>query len=334
MKKIFCLLVLILWTAVPCRIVFAGDLSQKRVMVVHSYHKTQKGHVVEMARGVEQAFAGTKIVLRHEYMDTKRHPDLDFKIKAGLRAVEAMKGFGPDVVIALDDNAQSFFVKKAMAVENAPIFIFGGVNAKPSLYGYPRDNVTGVVERPNIRESFELLLKIRPEIKRVAMLSDNSRTSDLFVAYSKTLDLPVDVVAYVQPATLGQWQAVINTYKDKVDAFGVYLLRTVRRTPGKADMVPEEELIEMLNETCGLPTAGFFDTVAQSGVLCGISVSMEEQGYEAGRIARAVLEGQSVAAFPIQSTLRGRIQLNLKTAERLGVDLSWKIISKADVVIR
>jgi len=61
---------------------------------------------------------------------------------------------------------------------------------------------------------------------------------------------------------------------------------------------------------------------------------MEEQGYGAGLIARAVLEGRSPKEVAIKPTHRGRIQLNLITAERLGIDLDWKIISKADVVVR
>ena len=306
----------------------------KRVMVVHSYHKTQKGHVVEMTQGIDQAFVGFDAVFHHVYMDTKRHPDLAWKKKAGRMALEEMAAFDPEVVIALDDNAQAFFVKEAMSRENAPLFVFSGVNADPSVYDYPRQNVTGVLERPNVAESFDLLLKIDPHIRRVVMLSDRSTTTDFFVNYCRTLDLPVEVAAYVQVSTLAEWKAAIDKYEDQADAFGIYLLRTVRREAGKPVMVPEDELMAELNLRSDLPTVGFFDTAAQAGVLCGISVSMMEQGYEAGRIARGLLEGHSIQDFPMAPTHRGRIQLNLIQAERLHIDLDWKIISKADVVVR
>lgn len=332
MRLLMCILGV--WAALGPVVMHAGQSTAGRVLVVHSYHRTQKGHVVEMARGIDQAFAGSEARLRHVYMDTKRHPDHAFKVAAGRRALDAMKTFRPDVVIALDDNAQAFFVKEAMVVADAPVFIFGGVNADPAVYGYPRKNVTGVLERPNIRESLELLLKIRPGVKRVAMLSDNSKTAELFIQYCQSLDLPVEVAAYVQPATLEEWTAAIDRYKDRVDAFGIYVLRTIREKTGEELMVPEGRLMEILNRRTDLPTVGFFDSAARAGVLCGISVSMMEQGYEAGRIARAVLEGRSVEDFPMKSTRRGRIQLNLIEAERLGIDLDWKIISKADVVVR
>ena len=306
----------------------------RRVMVVHSYHKTQAGHEVEMTQGIDQAFAGGDAVLHHVYMDTKRYPDLAWKKKAGQMALEEMDAFNPEVVIALDDNAQAFFVKEAMARENAPMFVFGGVNAAPSVYGYTGKNVTGVLERPNVAESFDLLLKINPDIRQVVMLSDHSTTTDFFVNYCQTLDLPVTVVAYVQVSSLNEWKAAIDRYKNQVDAFGIYLLRTVRKETGKPVMVTEDELVAELNRRCDLPTVGFFDTAARAGILCGISVSMMEQGYEAGRIARALLEGSPMDAFPMQPTHRGRIQLNLIRAEQLGIKLNWKIISKADVVVR
>lgn len=312
----------------------AFDLAEKRVLVVHSYHETQKGHVVEMTQGIEEAFAGSGVEIRYVHMDTKRKIDLAWKKKAGQMAVKAVDEFNPAVVIAMDDNAQTYFVTTVMDRKNAPAFVFGGVNADMSVYGYPRTNVTGVLERPNIQESLDLLLKIRPGIKKILMIADKSRTTDLFNAYCKELDLPVTVVGYVQPLTLEDWEKTVMEYRDKVDAFGVYVLRTIQKEAGNPDLVPEAQLVDVLNQKGGLPTVGFFDTAAASGILCGISVSMKEQGYVAGAMALEILEGKKPSDFIIGPTHRGRIQLNLKTAEALGIDVAYRIISKADVVVK
>ncbi len=117
-----------------------------------------------------------------------------------------------------------------------------------------------------------------------------------------------------------------------MDAFGVYVLRTIK---GKAGgNVGESRLVEILNQKGMLPTVGFFDTAAASGLLCGISVSMKAEGLAAGQMARSILEGQSPEDLPIEPTRKGRIQLNLKTAEQLGIVMDWNVISKADVVIK
>ena len=319
-------------------VLFSGSVlasGNNRVLVVHSYHKTQKGHVVEMDQGIAEAFTGANADLRYVYMDTKLRNDDAWKREAGRLATGEMERFLPRVVIAMDDNAQAYFVTMNMHRENAPAFVFGGVNAGIAAYGYPQPNVTGVLERPNIRESLELLLKIKPDVKSVLMISDKSRTTDLFVAYCKTLDLPVRIAGYVQARTLGDWERIIKAYRGKVDGFGVYVLRTVReKAAGKSRSVSETRLVEILNQRGRLPTVGFFDTTAESGLLCGISVSMKAQGLAAGQMARSILEGKSPEDFPIEPTRRGRIQLNLKTAEQLGLTMDWSIISKADVVVR
>lgn len=306
-------------------------ISGKRVLVVHSYHEFQKGHVVEMTQGIEEAFVDSGVKMKYVHMDTKRQADLAWKKEAGRMATRVMEAFGPDVVIAMDDNAQAFFVRENYTRKQAPAFVFGGVNADISTYGFPSRNVTGVLERPNIKESIELLLKIVPGIKKILMLSDKSKTTDYFIEYCKTLDLPVEVIAYEQPLTLDEWKANVQKYKDRADAVGVYVSRTVKE--GKS-YVPEAKLIDILTLEGRLPTVGFFDTAANAGVLCGISVSMKEQGYVAGRMARKILEGKPPSDFTIEPTQRGRIQLNLKTAEKLGIDIEWNIISKADVVVK
>ncbi|MBU0969348.1 MAG: hypothetical protein KKC20_01815 [Proteobacteria bacterium] len=306
----------------------------RKVLVVHSYHENQQGHVVEMNQGIDAAFVNSGVKMEYVYMDTKRNNDLAWKIQAGRMATRKMEAFDPDVVIAMDDNAQTFFVAKNCTRKQGPVFVFGGVNADISTYGFPRENVTGVLERPNVVESIELLQKIVPRVKKMLMLSDKSETTDYFIAYCKTLALPVEVIAYEQPLTLEDWKASVMKYRDMADAVGVYVSRTVKAEPSGKRLVPEAQLMEILTREGGLPTVGFFDTAASAGVLCGISVSMREQGYAAGRMARSILEGKKPGEFTIAPTRGGRIQLNLKTAEKLGIDIAYKIISKADVVVK
>jgi len=93
-------------------------------------------------------------------------------------------------------------------------------------------------------------------------------------------------------------------------------------------------LVNYILENCDVPTVGFYDTAAESGILCGISVSMKEQGYSAGMLARGILEGGVPEDFKIAPTTKGRIQFNLKTAERLNIRIKYHMISRAIEVIR
>lgn len=305
----------------------------KKVLVVHSYHKTQKGHVDEMSEGIEEALRGTRVKIKYFHMDTKRKNNIEWKKEAGDMAMQLVEEFKPHIVITMDDNAQQYFAKY-YAGKKSPIFVFGGVNAEPAKYGFPAKNVTGVIERPNIRESVELLQKIKPGIKKMVMLSDKSPTTDAFKEYAKKLNLPVKVVAYEQAVTFKDWKTMIRKYRNKVDAFGVYVIRTIQRSDSDNTHVDETELISYLVNNCKLPSVGFFDTSAKIGILCGISVSMKEQGYAAAKIAREIINGKKPKDFKVVPTTKGRIQLNLKTAEKLGIDIRYNIIRNATVVVK
>ena len=166
-----------------------------RVLVVHSYHQEQTEHVVEMTKGVEEALAGADCRLRYFHMDAKRNTSEAWKRAAGQEARRIVAEDRPQVVIAMDDIAQQYFAKDYAGAAGPPWFVFGGVNDEPGKYGFPAANVTGVLERPNVAESVELLLKIRPEVKRMLVLADKSETTNPLIAYCKTLSLPVTVVA-------------------------------------------------------------------------------------------------------------------------------------------
>ncbi|WP_448871463.1 ABC transporter substrate-binding protein [Desulfobulbus propionicus] len=305
-----------------------------KILVVHSYHEGQKEHVVEMTRGIEEALQGVDCRLRFFHMDTKRHTDEQWKRAAGEKAKTILAAYRPEVVIAMDDNAQKYFAKDYAGRQGPPWFVFSGVNKEPQEYGYPAANVTGVLERPNVGESIQLLLKVQPQVKNILIMADKSETTDPLIAYCKTLHLPVTVVAYEQPLTLAEWTGALDRYRGRIDAVGLYVLRTINRSATDSTKVPEQELVRLLNERYRLPTVGFFDSAAESGVLCGVSVSMREQGVAAGRIAKEILAGKRPKDFQMRPTEQGRIQLNLRTAEFLGIQIPYSIIKRAEVVVR
>lgn len=308
--------------------------AHKRVLVVHSYHETQENHVVPMTEGIQNALEGLQLDIRFYHMDTKRNTSEDWKRQAGAKARKMVDDFRPDLVITMDDNAQSYFARDYANRPGAPVFVFAGVNAEPEAYGFPADNVTGVLERPNITESIELLQKIVPDVKKIALLTDNSETSEAVLEYIAKLHLPVEVVTRQMIATRDEWRQTITETCPKVDGFGFYVLRTVAEDGQTDHKVAEEDLIAEYYTLCSKPTTGFFDSAAKAGALCGVSVSMREQGYSAGRIAREILLGRKPGDFPPQPTSKGRIQLNLIVAEKLGIDINYNVIKRADVLIR
>jgi len=315
----------------------AGGAAQgapKRVYVVHSYHEGQVEHVDEMSRGIRDALKDTGAELEFFYMDTKRHTDEEGKRDAGRRAQQKALEFRPDVVLTMDDDAQKYFAVEYSARPDAAPLVFSGVNGEASDYGFPKDNVTGVLERPVLTESIELLQKISPDARKLVLLGDATPTTSGFFRYAKTLKVPAEILAYEQPETFDQFKDAVRKYDGQGDACGVYTVRALRVKEGSDERVAEQDVIAWLQSNSRHPTVGFFDSAAKSGILCGIAVSMYEQGHAAAVIAKGILEGRRPSDFPVRATPNGRIMLNLVTAEHMGLKVRYSIIQNAKEVVR
>jgi len=153
--------------------------SEPRILLIFSYHAEYAWHAEEL-RGAEEVLQREDVSYEVLYLDTKRHPDSEWKeqIAAGARA--RIDEYEPSLVIVFDDNACAL-VAKHYAGESLP-FVFCGVNADPAEYGFPAANVTGVLERPDFGGSAELLRQLVPDVARVALILDDSPSAEGFVA--------------------------------------------------------------------------------------------------------------------------------------------------------
>lgn len=297
-----------------------------KVLLVQSYHAGYSW-TDEITAGVKKGLRGTGVQLSIFYMDTKRKTGEAWKVKAGQMAKEKLVSFKPDVVIAADDNAQEYFAKFYVG-KPWPEIVFCGVNANPSKYGYPAVNVTGILERVFFIRSMDLLQQIKPEVKTVAVITDNGVTSDAALAYMKTLELPLKVVSIDQPATFSKWQVKIKQYQDTADAIAIIGYQTVKKSGGSSSLSPAAVMAwTMAHNT--KPTVGFLDFAVRAGVLCGIAESGAEHGLKAAELALKILGGKKAGDFPITKANQGIMMINLKTAKALGISIPPAILHSA-----
>lgn len=312
--------------------------ARARVMVVQSYHADYVW-VQAINRGVEESLRGLNASIDFQYMDALRDPDaehLHAKAKAILERIEAEK---PEVVIAADDAAQEYLVAPFLKGRASPQVIFCGVNAPLATYGYPAANVSGVRERWHFREGFALLGRIKPGLRTVVLLTDDSRSSgyvleDLHTEQRQGGRMPLKLLKVEQVRSWQQWQRAVLHWRTRADALalGIYF-SLLDETTGK--VVPAEKVVAWNTAEIHKPTLGFADYAKQGGLLCGILESGEEQGYLAGGMARNTLEhGVAAGTLPVRINQRGIVLLNLKAAERLGLVIPYEIIRAAGIVIQ
>jgi hypothetical protein len=122
------------------------NMSKPSILILHSYDKDYPW-VRDINIGLNRVLNNKYLYqVRWYYMDTKRHPYDNYKESAGIAARNLIEQTQPDVVIAMDDDAQKFvtqFFKNHPKIK----IVFGGVNREVKDYGFDQsNNVTGILE--------------------------------------------------------------------------------------------------------------------------------------------------------------------------------------------
>ncbi len=325
MKKVR-IIFIFLSAIIICNSAFAGG----KILLVHSYYSDYPW-VNSITAGVKKGLEGTDVRLEIFYMDTKRKTSEEWKIKAGELAKKKVSEFRPDIIIPADDNAQEYFAKYYINRKDVQI-VFTGVNEEPSQYGYPAEYATGVIQKSIFVESLELVLKIRPDVKKISVISDDGPTSTAILNYMKTLKPSVTVVSFDQASTFDEWKSLIRKYQTTADAIAINLYQTIREHPGGLSL-PQKTIMDWTMANNKLVTVGFFPDAFEDGVFCGIAESGEEQGFQAAGIAVQILSGKKATDLPIVIPSKGVVSVNLKTAEKLGLNVPFEVLEFANMFI-
>lgn len=304
-----------------------------KILLVHSYH-TGYPWVDAITEGVQTALKDSDCELEVFYMDTKRRTSEEWKIKAGELAAKKVEQIQPDVVIAVDDNAQQYFARN-YAGSASPQFAFCGVNAEASKYDYPASNITGVLERPHFKQTVQMLQSMDPSIKKIVVLSDKSPTSEAFYQFMQTETVPAEVVAWLNPATFEDWQAAVTEWQDKADAMVIVQYHTVKTsdTPDAESMEPVEVMAWTI-ANYAKPTAAVQAFGVADGCVCGVVESGQEHGFTAATFALKMIRGAKAGDIEITTAKEGLVLLNLRTAEMRQIHVPTALIRSANEVYK
>ncbi|MFZ5426374.1 MAG: ABC transporter substrate-binding protein [Thermodesulfobacteriota bacterium] len=326
----------LLAAAVPCRAQEGEPPRPARVFVVHSYNP-EYVWVRNINQGILEALSGSVAAYEFFYMDAKRRPGKHNLELAARGALARIESFDPDVVIAADDPAQAYLTVPYLKGKARPQVIFCGVNAPPSLYGFPASNVSGVRERWHYREGFGLLKRLFPHAKSAVFMVEASESGryvadDLKEDLEKGGPFELEVAGIEIVSTFDDWKRLVEHYRGRTDAFALGLYQSIR--DADAGVASPEKVIAWTFSATDKPTLGFSDVSIEHGILCGVLESAHEQGFLAGSMARQALPGGVPAGqLPMRLNDRGVIMVNLNTAERLGVDIPYELIEASGVVV-
>ncbi len=323
------------------------DQTKARIIVVSSYHReylwsqrTNDGvcaaflefgyldnsdQIKEYTRNdyVESSTA----VIKKTWMDTKRKNSKAEIASSFSRIIAEIETFQPNIILLGDDNAAKYIGNQYL--DSATPVVFWGINGLPLKYGLidsldkPGHNITGVYQKGYHVECFEYLQKIVPEIKTIAVLSDDTPTGR---AHAKRLEryaaegtLPVEIKEIVITNSFEQWQAKALELQPKVDAFYISTHHTLKDKNG--DHIDYLKVAAWYLRNIKKPSttpASFFVT---EGFFSTVDDSAFKQGYEAAKIAYKILaKGEDPAEIAPYFPEQGPFIVNRQRAKMLGLE--------------
>lgn len=306
-----------------------SDFQGKKILIVMSYDAE-----TNMEKDMKQVFDDMLqgATLKYLWLDAKKNPQ-DSEHKA-LEAYQLYQEFQPDVVVATNDNAQELFVVPYLKNKVPTPVIFAGVNDDADKYGFPADNVTGVLEKKHYRESISFAQLIDPGIKKIGIIyPDNlSQRKNIEQITREQASYAAEVSEIVKVTTVDELKAAILDLSAKIDAYLIFNPVGIQDQAGKA--VSEKDLYKIILNMVQKPTLAVNDWEIEAGVLCGVIKINSEQAALAVEIIDKIFAGQAVKDIPFSENKNGLRYINIATLKKLGLKpepqalLGTKIISR------
>jgi ABC-type uncharacterized transport system substrate-binding protein len=296
-----------------------------KVLVVQSYNDAYAWQANYMA-GLRDVL-GDKCSLISFAMDTKNLPPEKHAAKAD-QAWRQYRSLSPAVVILADDAALKYLGPRL--ADTLTPFVFLGINSNPRTYftTLPR-NMTGVLERPLILRGLEFIRHMLPDSRKTLMLFDTDLTSDVVRAETfhgqdrlETAGFRIDLRRI---GSWDEWQSAILTAPEAGYGFLVLgLYQTIRDARGA--IVPSAEVAAWTSSNARIPVFGLWDfSVGPRAAIGGFVLVGRDQGVEAGRLARFILDGQHASAIPFHTNHQGSFLFSTSQLER------WKLVLPEDI---
>jgi len=286
---------------------FWTNLNKPRIMIIHSY-ATDFMWVREVNIGLQRILKGKPVLLRWYYLDTKRNPDEAYKARAGQAGIQEVERWRPDVIICIDDNAQTMVARHFINHPDINI-VFSGLNASPEKYGYEKAfNTTGIIERipfKAVHEAFSLLNKKG----RFVHICDSSETSVYIQQELEEFDWkPLKLVETRLCQTLDEWKKEVKLANDHADFLLITHYHTIKDPDGR--IMKPREVLDWTRENVKVPMIGCWDFFVEDGGMLSVSVSPFEQGEEAAKMALKIVDfGLSPRKIPIKRNVQFTISM-------------------------
>jgi len=303
---------------------------KKNVLILNSYHERFKW-TDDVTRGAISALAPvsgeTRIFI--EYLNTKWvKDDLYFQeLRQILKHKYARTRF--DLIISSDNDAFDFLRKYRDEVFGRIPVVFNGVNyfkesdlAGKALY-------TGVSETADLRESFELALRLHPSVKRIFVINDHGISGRKVKNELEKLAPYFHGRARIEYENNTDLEKILKDVEalspDSMIFFTFFYGDPARKS------YENSECISLIARHARVPVYGAWDFNLGYGIVGGKLTSGYDQGITSGRMGLRILKGERVEDIPPILMSQTHYMFDYRQMTRFGIKKS--ALPKGSIVI-
>lgn len=229
-----------------------------------------------------------------------------------------------DLILAIATHAGQAC---ANATKDIPVFITAVTDPAESgivaTNAAPGGNVTGTSDMTPVKKQMELLVRLCPDVKKVAVLycsnEENSQIQgDLAVKEAEALGLETQVATVSQTNEI---QSVVEALVGKVDA--IYI-------PTDNMLASNMETVSMIATQNKLPIICGEEGMVASGGLATYGLNYYNLGKQTAAMAVRVLKGEAEPeSMPIEYLENAEFSYNADIAAQLGITIPDDLLAEA-----
>ncbi len=270
----------------------------KNILVLHSYSKGLSW-TDKITAGIEEVFSKQKIQIDHEFMDTKHYSSKNYYqllYSIYQHKYNKYNKHNYDVIISADDNALNFLLKYRNEIFGEIPVIFCGINnfSTTEQELKKHEKYTGIVESFDVRNNFNLILKLHPDTQEIIIISDQTTSGigNMMAVKQVIPEYKTIKFSFIDKGNIDFYQKKLQ----KKNKGSVALVLPVTSAEGRT--FTYEESFEIFTSNTKIPIYSPWDMFMGMGVIGGMMISGEEQGSSAARIALRILKGETIDNIP------------------------------------
>ena len=280
----------------------------KKILFIDSYHEGYdwSDGIVRGAQSI--LLKADDIELKITRMDSKRKKTTE-DLQASVQRVRALiDSWNPDIIIAADDNASKYIIAPYFRNGEIPV-VFCGINFDASEYGFPTENITGMIEVDHLPQLIQELQK-NAAGKRIGFLAGDNFSERKYADVSEQ-QMGFRYTRKKFASSFDEWKEMFLQLQSEVDA--IIILSTAGITD--FDM---HEATDFVYKNNTIPTGTTMKMLSPLALVSYAKVP-EEFGEWAATRALQILYGISPGSIPVEYNKKSDIYLNELLAHKMGI---------------